>query len=40
MRHSYILQKSLHVKIDIEVLEELLSLGRLSIQYCVRSKKA
>lgn len=41
MRHISILQKNLCVTILIlEILEELLSLGGLGIQYCIKSELA
>lgn len=38
--YFYIAKEFIQDNIDIEILEELLSLGDLEIQYCLRSKKA
>ena len=41
MHHISILQKEfVRDNIDIDILEELLSLGRLGIQYCIKTEKA
>lgn len=39
--HISTLQKNLsEINIDIDILEELLSLGGLGIQYCIKTEKA